>query len=101
MPDPTPMERRRDALAEGFQKRVELMAAMMRPDDKPVFHTRLSGNDAYSFWQAHRFDDLGKAVISTWKPDQILALDQKLAQMNQQRGLEVPPGDGPISPPAY
>ena len=78
-----PLERRANALAQQLQAWVNLMAAMMRPDGRALFSTRLSNQKALEFWQKHRFDDLGQSVLSTWSPDQILQLDQKLAQAHE------------------
>jgi hypothetical protein len=80
-------------LADRLKGRVDLMANMMRPDGRPIFHERLSTEKAMQFWQAHRYDEMGQAVMSTWKPDQILQLDLKLAQRME-------PGDAQDVPPA-
>lgn len=82
-----PLERRSAMLADALGKRVDLMATMMRPDNRPIFHQRLSEPDAVRFWRQHRFDDLGKAVMSSWTPDQILNLDTRLMQANEADGL--------------
>ena len=91
--DQHPLERRATALADAFTKRVDLMASMMRPDNTPVFHTKLSDAKALDFWQKHRYDSLGQAVLSTWSPAQIMNLDTKLSQMHldQQGGLNYGP----------
>jgi hypothetical protein len=86
-----PMERRANALAEGFTKRVDLMAAMLRPDDRLLFHQRLSHADALQFWQKHRWDDKGQQIIATYTPDQILDLDRTLMQANESTGIGGPP----------
>lgn len=88
--DQHPLERRAQALAQGITSRVNMMASMMRPDGRPVFHTRLSDAKALDFWRKHRYDELGQSVISTWRPDQILDLDQRLSQANEADGLGVP-----------
>lgn len=84
--DQHPLERRTTALAEGLKERVHMLAGMMRPDGRQIFHTRLNDQKALEFWQKHRFDDLGKQVMSTWTPDQVLNLDTRLMQANQAEG---------------
>jgi hypothetical protein len=73
-------------LAEAFTQRTDLLAAMMRPDDRQIFHQRLAEPKALEFWRKHRFDDLGQSVMSTWRPDQVVELDQRLAQANEADG---------------
>lgn len=79
-----PLERRAAALADAFTKRTDLMAQLMRPDGRAVFHERLPEQKALEFWQRHRYDDIGQNVLSTWTPDQVLQLDQRLMQASQQ-----------------
>lgn len=81
-----PLERRADMLAQALTQRVDMMAAMMRPDDRQIFHQRLSEPSALQFWRKHRFDDMGQQIMSTWTPDQIIGLDQRLAQANEADG---------------
>lgn len=77
------MERRAAALADALNKRVDLMAGLMRPEGRAVFHERKSEQQALEFWQRHRYDEMGQKVLSTWTPDQIIALDQRLMQAQQ------------------
>lgn len=93
-----PLERRANALAEALTRRVDLLATMMRPNDRPIFHERLSEPKAMEFWQKHRYDDLGQNVMSTWTPDQILALDQRLMQAREsgQEGAAPPWQTAPV-----
>lgn len=87
MPDDQhPLEQRTTALAEGLKDRVHMLAQMMRPDGRQIFHQRLDEQRAIEFWQKHRFDDLGKQVMSTWTPDQVLQLDTRLMQVQQSEG---------------
>lgn len=85
------MERRANLLAERLKARVDLMANMMRPGGRAIFHTRKSEVEALKFWRAHRYDELGEKVLSTWRPDQILKLDLRLAQANESEGTAVDP----------
>lgn len=80
--DQHPLERRATALAEALTRRVDTMAALMRPNGRQVFTQRLPEQQALEFFQRHRFDDLGQRVLSTWTPDQILDLDQRLMRAN-------------------
>lgn len=90
------MERRAALLAQRLQGRIDLMANMMRPDGRALFSTRLSEQKALAFWNSHRFDELGQSVLSTWRPDQILKLDLRLAQANEADGLgQMPPVNAP------
>lgn len=82
-----PLERRAAMLAEKLNVRIDTMAALMRPDGRPVFHDRLPERDALAFWRKHRFDDMGKTVLSTWPADQVMKLDLRLAQANEADGL--------------
>jgi len=80
--DEHPMERRTNALAEGLSARIDMLAKMMRPDGRQIYHQVLPDQHAMEFWARNRFTDLGKQVLSTWTPDQIMALDQRLGQAN-------------------
>lgn len=84
--DSHPLERRSNALAQALKERVDLLATMMRPDGRPIFHQRLNDQKALEFWQKHRFDDLGKQVMVGWTPDQVMALDQRLMAAQQSEG---------------
>ena len=70
-------------LADRLGKRGDLMANLMRPDGRALFSERVSEQDAIRFWRKHRFDELGQSVLSTWTPDQVLKLDQRLMQQNE------------------
>lgn len=84
--DEHPMERRTNALADGLTARVDMLAAMMRPDGRQIYHTRQAEQKAIEFWQRNRFTDLGQQVMSTWTPDQIMDLDRRLMEANQMGG---------------
>lgn len=83
-----PMERRSKMLADALGKRISTMAALMRPDGRPIYHQRLNEQQALQFWRRHRFDDLGASVLSTWTPDQILQLDQVLQRASESEGFD-------------
>lgn len=87
MPEPQhPMERRTDLIAQGLKDRVSMLADMMLPNGRRVYTTQLNDQKALEFWQKHRFDDMGKAVLATWSPSQVLQLDTRLMQAQQSEG---------------
>lgn len=82
-----PLERRTHALAGRLQQRVSMMANLMRPDGRALYHERKTEAEAMTFWRKHRFDELGQSVMSTWTPDQIMALDQRLMREDDGSAL--------------
>lgn len=81
-------------LAERLGQRIDLMAAMMRPDNRPVYHQRLSEPDAIRFWRAHLAtgpgggpDDIGRATLLTATPELRLDIERRMAQANEADGL--------------
>jgi hypothetical protein len=75
------MERRAAALADAINHRVELLTEFLRPDgDRPVFTKKLSEAEALSFWQKHRYDEIGAQILAGWTPEQIMSLDVALSR---------------------
>lgn len=96
MDDTHPLTRRASMLGGRIKQNVSAMASMMRPGNVPLFSTRLSEQEALAFWQMHRHDDQGAAVLSTMKPDAILDLDMRLGRANQAAMLDMTGGAPPL-----
>lgn len=92
-----PAEQRVASFAAALTSRVDMMAAMMRPDDRQLFHQRLSEPKAMQFWRKHRYDEMGQQVLSTWQPDQVLDLDRRLMQQTEADGF----AGGDLNGPTY
>jgi hypothetical protein len=68
----------RDALKS---RRALVTQAITPKGERPPFTEQLSVPDAQRWWSKHRYDDLGKQVLGRMSPQDVLELDQALAQM--------------------
>lgn len=76
---------RANMLAGRIAERKSLIREMVAPTGPAVFSQRLNQADALAFWEKNRNTDIGAAILSTWKPDQILELDTRLSTLAEQR----------------
>ena len=90
------VEFRARLLAGAIKRRVGvLQTAVMPPGTRPPFTVQMGKSEALSWWQKHRYDDVGAQVLARYKPEQILALDSELAkhiESQQMRSFEQPAG---------
>ncbi len=84
------MERRAELLANAIEHRVQVMTDFLQPPGQPpVFSQKVSRREWLEFWRLHRTDEVGAQVLSTWTPEQIMALDTALGQPQVQQQAEV------------
>jgi len=94
MPTEHRLETRAHLLAERITHDRQTIVDALTPDGKrTLFAKQLSKPEALRFWQAHRFDDIGKQVLARMSPSDVMELDQALtqaaeAQMYGQEGVD-------------
>ena len=85
------IERRVSALADAILARKQLITSALMPvSQRPLFTKQLSKTEALSFWQEHRFDDIGQQVLANMQPEDVMELDLALSQANESVGNEQP-----------
>lgn len=84
-----------------LEKRARLLAMRLReqteafrdelggPHERKPFHQQMGPTAALAWWQQHRYDELGMAVLQRYSVTDIAALDRALAEQQeaQQMGL--------------
>lgn len=74
------LERRSDMLASAIKKRVSALEyAVKPPGGRPPFTRKQTAAETLAWWRAHRFDELGLAILQHMTPVQIAELDAWLS----------------------
>jgi hypothetical protein len=85
------LDRRATLLAETIKRRVDLYRRLLRPEGTlPPFMDEKTTAESTVFWRTHRYDSIGRMVLSGYSAGQIAELDAWLTKQNSQiknRGL--------------
>ena len=79
------LEQIADALGGEIAKEVDFLAtALSAPGGRPLFTERKTAREALTWWRKHYSDEYGQAVLKGYSPLQVMELNARLAQADEQ-----------------
>lgn len=80
------IDRRARLLAEAARHQIDVYKEMLRPvGGLPVGTDQITTDEAYEFWGKHRFDSIGRHILTDYTPAKIAELDAWLTQEQNRR----------------
>lgn len=81
-------DQRVDRLEELMEDRIQLYEIILQPPGtQPMLTNQLTSEKSLAFWRKHRFDAIGRTVLSAYSPMQVAELDAWLSEQVPNQAL--------------